>query len=725
MEVVDKKTVVKKTQKKAVKKAKKNLVIVESPAKAKTLKKFLGSNYKIEASMGHVRDLPKSDLGINLEEDFEPRYITIRGKGDLLKLLRKEVKSASTIYLATDPDREGEAISWHLSHALKLEGMEDKEVYRITFNEITKKAVQNSIKEAREININLVDAQQARRALDRVVGYKISPILWAKVKKGLSAGRVQSVALKIVCDREEEISNFVPKEYWTIDLNFAKNKKNFQAHFVKLNDESIEINNKEEVDKIFKAIDKKDALVSNVKEGKRTRKPQPPFKTSTLQQVANKHLGFLTNKTMQIAQQLYEGVDVKGHGTVGLVTYIRTDSVRVSDDAYESSKEFILEKYGENYLPTTRNEYKTKANAQDAHEAIRPSYIEITPEEAKDSLSNDQYKLYKLIWERFMGSQMTEAVFKTLTVDLSIKNKKDDYSFRLSGQLMEFEGFLKVVKGQEDLEKDVNLPEFTVGESLNVIKIDPLQHFTKAPARYNDASLVSTLEDKGIGRPSTYAPTISTIVKRGYVTRDQKVIYPTELGEIINEIMEENFPDIIDDKFTAKMESDLDQIEEGTIEWKDILRKFYPTFKDELEKATLNIKDVELKDEVTDVLCDKCGTNMVVKQSKYGKFLACPKFPECQNTKPYLEYIEEKCPICGGRVLSKTTKKGRKYFGCEFNGSEEKACEFISWYKPTGKMCPNCNDFLVIKGGKSPKIACNNSNCSYVENIEEVEEGVK
>ncbi|MFV0518714.1 MAG: type I DNA topoisomerase [Lachnospirales bacterium] len=712
----------KKPQKKTTnKKVKKNLVIVESPAKAKTLKKFLGNNFKIEASMGHVRDLPKSDLGINLEEDFEPRYITIRGKGDLLKLLRKEVKNAGKIYLATDPDREGEAISWHLHHALKLEDATDKEVYRITFNEITKKAVQNSIKEAREINLNLVDAQQARRALDRVVGYKISPILWAKVKKGLSAGRVQSVALKIICDREEEISNFVPEEYWTVDLNFAKNKKNFAARLNKKNGQNIEIKNSDEVEAIYKDIKNKEVFVSNIKEGKRNRKPQPPFKTSTLQQVANKHLGFLTNKTMQVAQQLYEGIDIKDHGTIGLVTYIRTDSLRISDDAYEESKIFITEKYGENYLPPVRNEYKTKANAQDAHEAIRPSYIDLTPEEVKDSLSNDQYKLYKLIWERFMGSQMNEAIFKTLTVDLDIKGKKDTYTFRLSGNIMEFDGFLKILKVQEDLEKDVELPEFTLNEVLNVLKIDKDQHFTKAPARYNDASLVNTLEERGIGRPSTYAPTISTIVKRGYVTREQRVIYPTELGEIINEIMEENFPDIIDDEFTANMESKLDQIEDGVIEWKDILRNFYPDFKIELEKAIDNIKDIDLKDEVTDVLCDKCGTNMVVKQSKYGKFLACPRFPECANTKPYLEYIEEKCPVCGGGVLAKTTKKGRKYFGCEFNGSEEKACEFISWYKPTGKLCPNCKEFLVIKGGKNPKIACSNTNCSYTEVLPELE----
>ncbi|MFV0440148.1 MAG: type I DNA topoisomerase [Lachnospirales bacterium] len=703
---------------------KKNLVIVESPAKAKTLKKFLGSNYKIEASMGHVRDLPKSDLGINIEEDFTPRYITIRGKGDLLKLLRKEVKNANKIYLATDPDREGEAISWHLLYALKLEGLEDKEVYRITFNEITKNAVRNSIKEAREININLVDAQQARRALDRIVGYKISPILWAKVKKGLSAGRVQSVALKIICDREEEISEFVPEEYWTVNLELKKNRKKVNAHLVRINDEKVEITNEKEVKVIEKAILNKEVQVTNVKEGKKTRKPQAPFKTSTMQQVANKSLGFLTSKTMQIAQQLYEGVDVKGHGTIGLVTYIRTDSVRVSDEIYEQCKDYIKENIGEKYLPTERNVYKTKANAQDAHEAIRPSYVELTPDSIKDSLSKDQYKLYKLIWERFVGSQMNEALFRTVSVDLTIQNKKDTYLFRVSGQIMDFEGFLVILKSQEEIEKDVTLPEFEKGENVKVDEVITNQHFTKAPARYNDASIVSTLEDLGIGRPSTYAPTISTIVNRGYVTREKRVLYPTELGEIINEIMENNFPGIIDVKFTAKMESYLDRVENGEMEWKEVLRDFYPDFSVSLAEAEKNIGEIELKDEVTEEICEKCGANMVIKQGKYGKFLACPNFPDCMNAKPYLEYIDEPCPDCGGRVSIRKSKKGRKFFGCENNtGDKEKdECDFISWYKPTGKRCPKCDDFLVVKGGKNPKIACNSTTCNYIEEIDKDKE---
>ncbi len=719
-----KSTVTKK--RKTTKKTKKNLVIVESPAKAKTLKKFLGSNYKIEASMGHVRDLPKSDLGINIEDDFEPRYITIRGKGDLLKTLRKEVKNANKIYLATDPDREGEAISWHLLFALKLLEQTEKPVYRITFNEITKKAVKDSIKEAREINTNLVDAQQARRTLDRVVGYKISPILWAKVKKGLSAGRVQSVALKVICDREEEISQFVPEEYWTVDLNLKKNRKKVIAHLTKVNDKKAEISSEEEANKIKKAIENKDLLVTNLKEGKKSRKPQAPFKTSTMQQVANKSLGFLTSKTMQVAQQLYEGVDVKGYGTVGLVSYIRTDSLRISDDAYEESKTFITNNYGEEFLPKSRNVYKTKGNSQDAHEAIRPTYIEITPEIAKDSLTKDQFKLYKLIWERFMGSQMSEAVFRTVTIDLSIKNKNDNYNFRVSGQIMDFEGFLKVTRSQETVDKDVTLPVFEENETVPVENIDMIQHFTKAPARFNDASLVSTLEDLGIGRPSTYAPTISTLVNRGYITRESKVLYVTELGEIINEIMEDNFPEIIDTTFTANMESNLDKVELGEIEWKEILRKFYPDFSLKVDEAYENITEVELQDEVTDVICEKCGANMVVKQGKFGKFLACPKFPECSNTKTYLEYIDEKCPKCNSRVLLRKTKKGRKYYSCEMNieaeNEQDKKCDFISWYKPTGDMCPKCDDFLVIKGGKKPKIACNNPNCNYTEEIKEESE---
>lgn len=685
-------------------KSKKNLVIVESPAKAKTLKKFLGPNYKIEASMGHVRDLPKSELGVDIEHDFEPKYITIRGKGDLLKALRKEVKTANKVYLATDPDREGEAISWHLYYALKLE---NKEVYRITFNEITKNAVKNSIKEAREIDMNLVDSQQARRTLDRVVGYQISPILWKKVKKGLSAGRVQSVALKIICDREEEIANFIPEESYTIDFELKAKNKKFNGYLHSKNGEKINIKTKEEADQICKDIDGGKYIVKKIKESTRTKKPQAPFKTSTLQQEASRNLGFLTTKTMQIAQQLYEGVDIKGVGAVGLVSYIRTDSLRISDEAYESCKVFIEENYGTEYLPVERNVYKTKGNSQDAHEAIRPTSLEYSPEVIKESLSKDQYKLYKLIWDRFIGSQMKEATYKTMSVDIDVNN----YTVRVTGSILVFDGYQKVVNAQEEKDNDVRLPELVEGQEVNLVEVAANQHFTQAPPRYTEASLIKTLEELGIGRPSTYAPTISTITNRGYVSRENKILYTTELGEIINEIMEDNFANIIDSNFTAKMEQSLDKIENGEIEWKEILREFYPSFKEELELAEEKIEHIEIKDEETDVICDKCGRNMVIKTGKFGKFLACPGFPDCMNTKPFFEDAETSCPKCKSKVFIKKTKKGRKYFGCEKNPE----CDFMSWYKPLEKNCPKCGSYLVEKGNKNVKITCSSETCDYHE----------
>ncbi len=535
----------------------KNLVIVESPAKAKTLKKFLGSTYKIEASMGHVRDLPKSDMGIDFDNDYEPRYITIRGKGELLAKLRKEVKKAEKIYLATDPDREGEAISWHLAHSLKLEG---KKVYRITFNEITKQAVKNSIKEAREIDMNLVNAQQARRTLDRVVGYKISPLLWAKVKKGLSAGRVQSVALKIICDREEEIENFIPEEYWSIDFDLKYSRTAFKGHFLSLNGKKVELDSEKTVDNILSKMDKDDLEVSDIKKGKRTKKTYPPFTTSTMQQEASKNLGFSTNKTMQIAQELYEGVDIKGHGTVGLVSYIRTDSVRISDEAYNTSVEYIKENYGEQYLPEKRNEYKTRSRAQDAHEAIRPTYVEFSPQSISASLSKDQLKLYTLIWNRFLASQMSPALYDTVQVNI----KSGDVIIRSSGSILKHEGFLVVYKTQDEKDdKDIKMPEFSVGEKISLLDTKKEQHFTQPPARYSEASLVKKLEEVGIGRPSTYAPTISTIIYRNYITKEKKQLFPTELGEIINEILVNNFSDVVNVEFTAKMEERLDKVELG------------------------------------------------------------------------------------------------------------------------------------------------------------------
>ncbi len=699
-----------KKQKKT-KNIKKHLVIVESPAKAKTIKKFLGNTYKIEASMGHVRDFPKSQLGIDMEHDYEPKYITIRGKGELLSKLRKEAKSADKVYLATDPDREGEAISWHLIHALKLE---DKPVSRITFNEITKNAVKKSISGARDIDMDLVNAQQARRMLDRMIGYGISDLLWQKVKRGLSAGRVQSVALRIICDREEEINSFIAQEYWSITAHLLdEQKKPIEAKFYGTEEGKLELHNKEQTDAILNAVEKADFVVTEVKKGTRIKKPVAPFTTSTLQQEASKYLNMATQKTMMIAQQLYEGVDIKGEGTVGLVSYIRTDSFRISDEAYEQAVGFIDETYGKKYVNPERAVYKSKGKTQDAHEAIRPTSAYRTPDSIKESLSKDQYKLYKLIWERFIASQMSPAIYDTL----SVKIKSDEYYFKTGGSVLNFEGFLKVYDKTEE-EESGKIPKLEQGQRLNKNKIEGIQHFTQPPPRFTDASLIKTLEEIGVGRPSTYAPTLTTIQARHYVIKEGKNLFPTELGETVNDIMKGYFADIVDIGFTANMEDKLDKVEEGKGEWKQIIRDFYPAFHQEVLDAVEKLKKVDIKDEVTDIICEKCGRNMVVKYGRYGKFLACPGFPECQNAKPFYEDAGVACPQCGGKVLIKKTKKGRKYFGCENNPE----CGFMSWNKPTGEKCPRCGSYMEEKGKKNPKIVCSNVQCGYIEPKKEEKE---
>ena len=686
--------------------ANKNLVIVESPAKAKTIKKFLGSKYKIEASMGHVRDLPKSQLGVDIEHDFEPKYITIRGKGELLAKLRKEIKTADKVYLATDPDREGEAISWHLVAAL---GLEEEKYRRITFNEITKNAVKKSIAEARDINMSLVNAQQARRILDRIVGYSISDLLWKKVKRGLSGGRVQSVALKLICDREEEIRSFIPEEYWTIDADILSGeKKKFNAKFYGLEGKKIELKTGGEANSIADSIKEKDFAVKEIKKGKRAKKPYPPFTTSTLQQEASKYLNFTAQKTMMVAQQLYEGVDVKGEGTIGLVSYIRTDSVRISDEAYEDIKNYINENVGENYLAPERNVYKSKNNAQDAHECIRPTHASLEPEAIKDSLTKEQYKLYKLIWERTIACQMKPAEYETQAITLLA----DKYVFKATGSILAFDGFLKIYNRIDDNQEAVLLPVVNEGDLLKASSINTVQHFTQPPARFSDASLIKTLEEIGVGRPSTYAPTIATIIARNYVTKEKKLFYTTELGEAVNEIMKTYFKNIVNADFTAAMETDLDSIEDGKIEWKEIIRSFYPIFNSELQNAQEKLSKLVIKDEVTDVICEKCGSNMVIKYGRYGKFLACPNFPECSNAKPLFESAGVKCPLCGGEVLIKKTKKGRKYYGCENNPDK---CAFVSWNKPVDKKCPRCGSYMVEKGTKNVKLLCSNETCGYSE----------
>ncbi len=685
------------------------LVIVESPAKVKTIKKFLGSSYVVTASNGHVRDLPKSQLGVDVEHDYEPKYITIRGKGDILAGLRKEVKKADKVYLATDPDREGEAISWHLSKALKLE---DKKTYRISFNEITKNAVKASLKNAREIDMDLVDAQQARRILDRVVGYKISPLLWAKVKRGLSAGRVQSVALRIIADREEEINAFIPEEYWTLDANLKVEgeRKPLTAKFYGTDKKKMTIHSKEELDEILKEIDGAKYTVEDIKKSERTKKAPVPFTTSTLQQEASKALNFATSKTMRIAQQLYEGIDIKGNGTVGLITYLRTDSTRISEEADANVREYIAANYGQEYAAAgeakSGNGHK---NIQDAHEAIRPTDVSRTPVSMKESLSRDQFRLYQLIWKRFVASRMQPARYETTSVRIAAGR----YRFTVAASKIVFEGFRSVYTeaGEEKEENNVLLKSLDKDSQLTKIDFEPKQHFTQPPAHYTEAALVKTLEEWGIGRPSTYAPTISTIIARRYVAKENKNLYLTEIGEVVNNIMKQSFPSIVDVNFTANMESLLDSVAEGKVNWRTIIENFYPDLEEAVEKAEEEQERVKIEDEVTDVICDQCGRNMVIKYGPHGRFLACPGFPECRNTKPYLEKIGVPCPVCGKEVVLRKTKKGRKYYGCEDNPE----CEFMSWQKPSLKKCPRCGSYMVEKGNK---LLCSDEQCGYVENKE-------
>ena len=683
----------------------KYLVIVESPAKVKTIKKFLGKNYEVTASNGHVRDLPKSQLGIDVEHGYEPKYITIRGKGDILAKLRKEVKKADKVYLATDPDREGEAISWHLAQALKLD---DDKACRISFNEITKNAVKASLKHPREIDLNLVDAQQARRMLDRAVGYEISPLLWAKVKRGLSAGRVQSVALRIICDREDEINAFIPSEYWSLDakLKVEGEKRPLIAKFYGNSSGKLNISNKQELDAIKKEIEKADYQVLEVKKGERVKKAPLPFTTSTLQQEASKTLNFSIQKTMRIAQQLYEGVDIKGQGTVGLITYLRTDSTRISEEADVAAREYISEHYGENYTAANAEKKKNTGKIQDAHEAIRPSDIARTPVMVKESLSRDQFRLYQLIWKRFAASRMSNAVYETTSVTIGA----GDYRFHVSASKLVFDGFMSVYTSDEDekAENNVLLKSIDQTTALKLQEFEEKQHFTQPPAHYTEASLVKTLEELGIGRPSTYSPTITTILARRYIVKEDRNLYVTELGEVVNAIMKESFPSIVDEHFTANMESLLDKVEEGTVNWKTVVSNFYPDLKEAVERAEKDLEKVKIEDEVTDVVCEECGRNMVVKYGPHGKFLACPGFPDCRNTKPYLEKTGIKCPLCGKEVVIKKTKKGRKYYGCENNPE----CEFMSWQKPSAKPCPKCGGYMVEKGNK---LACANEQCGYSE----------
>ena len=681
------------------------LVIVESPTKVKTIKKFLGSNYTVMASNGHVRDLPKSQLGIDVEHDYEPKYITIRGKGEILAELRKEVKKADKVYLATDPDREGEAISWHLMHALKLE---NKKTYRITFNEITKNAVKSSIKNAREIDMNLVDAQQARRALDRVVGYRISPLLWAKVKRGLSAGRVQSVALRIIADREEEINAFIPEEYWSLDacLKVKGERKPLTAKFYGTADEKMTIHSEQEVNQILAELEHEDYYVENVKKGERLKKAPVPFTTSTMQQEASNALNFATQKTMRIAQQLYEGITIKGSGTVGLITYLRTDSTRISEEADALAKSYIAENYGEEYVGSGSTTAKDDKKIQDAHEAIRPTDITRTPAMVKESLSRDQFRLYQLIWKRFVASRMKAAKYETT----SVKIGAGKYRFTVAASRIVFEGFRSVYveSGEEKPENNVLLKSLDKDSELSCDHFDKKQHFTQPPAHYTEASLVRKLEELGIGRPSTYAPTISTIIARRYVAKEGKNLYMTEIGEVVNNIMKESFPAIVDVNFTANMEGLLDCVAEGKVEWKSVIENFYPDLEAAVKKAEKELESVKIEDEVTDVICEECGRNMVVKYGPHGKFLACPGFPDCRNTKPYLEKVGVACPKCGKEIVYRKTKKGRRYYGCE--GYPE--CDFMSWQKPSEKKCPKCGGYMLEKGNK---LVCADEQCGYVE----------
>ena len=683
------------------------LVIVESPSKAGTIKKYLGKNYKVVASMGHLVDLPKSQIGLDLEHNFKPKYITIRGKGDLLAKLKKDAKDAKKVYLATDPDREGEAISWHLANALSL-NTADKN--RITFNEITKNAVKEGLKNPRQIDTDLVDAQQARRVVDRIVGYQISPLLWKNVRKGLSAGRVQSVVAKLICDREAEIEAFVPKEYWTLSakLHKEKAKQLFEAKFYGNADgNKVDVATEEEMNGILNALNGADFTVSSVKKGEKERRPAPPFITSTLQQEASRKLNFASKRTMRIAQSLYEGLEIKGKGTLGLITYMRTDSLRIATEAGVAAKAYLRENYTEAYIPNYMPQYKTKKNAQDAHEAIRPTDVFLTPDSIKDSLKPEQYKLYKLIWSRFVASQMTSAVYETVNADITAGG----YLFKAAGSKLKFPGFTAIYEESTDDDKKDggSLPALEAGEKVLLKELLPKQNFTAPPSRYTEATIIRTMEENGIGRPSTYAPTISTILDRGYVKKEGKALVPTDLGKIVNNLMAKNFQDIVDVDFTANMEKQLDEIEDGR-QWTEVVNDFYVPFKKVLEKAEQNIEKVEIKDEETDIPCEKCGRMMVIKQGRFGKFLACPGFPACRNTKTIAVELGVDCPKCGGKILVKKSAKGKKYFGCEHNPT----CDFMSWDEPLKEKCPVCGSMLMknsFRGTK--KIKCSNPECNY------------
>lgn len=692
------------------------LVIVESPAKAKTIGRFLGRKYWVKSSMGHVRDLPKSQFGVDIANDFEPKYITIRGKGDILKELRDAAQKASGVLLASDPDREGEAIAWHLQQVLKVG---QKEPCRIQFNEITKNSIQEAIKHPRPINMSLVNAQQARRILDRLVGYNLSPLLWRKIKKGLSAGRVQSVAVKLICDREEEINEFVPEEYWSITAVLSKpgTQIEFEAKLTK-EKENNKISSKEQADHILAALKQVSFVVAKVQKREKKRNPAPPFITSTLQQEAYRKLGFTARKTMRLAQQLYEGIDLGNElGSVGLITYIRTDSTRVATIAQEDARQFIKEKFGSEFVPKVPNQYAGKKGAQDAHEAIRPTSIYRTPEEIQHVLSRDQYRLYKLIWDRFAASQMSQAVFDTTTIDIAA----GDFTFRTTGSIIKFPGFMQVyIEGKDEqgdkTEELKSFPALEEGQKLRLLKVDSRQHFTQPPPRYSEATLVKTLEELGIGRPSTYAPIIDTILARGYVIREQKQFFPTELGIVVTDLLKEYFPEIVDVEFTASLEEKLDAIEEGHLSWKGVIRDFYTPFEQMLDRADHEISQIEIEEEVTEEICEKCGRNMVIKMGRYGKFLACPGFPECRTTKPFLEEIGVTCPRCGGQIVKRRSKKGRTFYGC----SNYPDCEYVSWDKPTNEQCPQCGERLVEKTSrkKGTRLVCPNDSCFFQKAIE-------
>ena len=699
---------------------KQKLIIVESPAKAKTIGKYLGKGYKVEASQGHVCDLPKSQLGVDIDHDFDLKYITIRGRGDILSRIRKEARNASQVYFATDPDREGEAISWHLFHVL---GVDESAPCRIEFNEVTKKAVQAAIKKPRKLDMGRIDAQQARRALDRLVGYKISPLLWVKVKKGLSAGRVQSVATRMVVEREREIDNFIPEEYWDISAECAaggeKKPIAFTAKFVSLDGKKYPVSSREEAEKIKALIESGSFSVTDIRRKDKKRQPAPPFTTSSLQQEAGRKLSFTTAKTMQVVQQLYEGVDLQGEGAQGLVTYIRTDSVRISDEAMTALRAFIPEKYGKEFLPKVKNEFKGRKNAQDAHEAIRPTDVTRTPESIKASLTREQFMLYRLIYNRYVASQMSPAVYETLSAEITDKR----IGLRFYGEHKTFAGFTALYEEGTDEATDnveMTLPALKEGQKITVSKVSTDQHFTQPPSRFTEASLVRTLEENGIGRPSTYAPTITTIISRGYVSREKKRLFPTELGIMVTEMMEKYFSRIVDTEFTAIMEEKLDEVEEGKTDWKQILREFYPDFVSTLSVAEKEIEKVEVKDDVSDVRCDKCGSMMVYKMGKYGRFLACPNFPECRNTMPILNYIDASCPVCGKRLLEKTSRKNRKFYGCE--GYPE--CDFVSWDKPANEKCPKCGQYMIEKRNNKGETLhlCTNENCRFKKTVAGAEE---